>query len=50
LRQAVQQLGAKQGINTLLQRHCVTELPVVSASVLDDMDTPDEFQRLRDRS
>jgi molybdenum cofactor cytidylyltransferase len=50
LRQAVRQLGANEGLNTLLQRPGVTELPVFSASVLEDMDTPDEFQRLRDRS
>lgn len=39
-------LDARQGINSLLSRHRVWEMKVDDPVVLDDMDTPDDYDRL----
>jgi len=42
----VRQLGPEEGINRLLQRHPVLELPVSAATILQDVDTPEDYRRL----
>lgn len=41
-------LPANAGLNRLLQQHaaCITELPVDSPSVITDLDTPEDYERL----
>lgn len=40
------QLEAGEGVNALLRRHPVRELACEAAEVLDDLDTPQDYQRL----
>jgi len=40
-------LGVDQGVNALLDRHAVREILCSEPSVLDDLDTPDDYRRLR---
>ena len=42
----VRQLGHEEGINRLLQRHPVLELPISAATILQDVDTPEDYERL----
>jgi molybdenum cofactor cytidylyltransferase len=48
----IHNLAAGVGLNTLVARHAgeVEECPQRDASVLDDMDTPSDYDRLRRRS
>ncbi len=46
LAREVGQLPADQGVNALLHRHPVREIASPDASVLHDIDTPDDYQRL----
>ncbi len=46
----VQRLAPDQGVNKLLQRHTVVEIPVPSVGILDDIDTPEDYCRLKDGS
>lgn len=45
---AVSALDTRQGINALLDQHQVTELELGDGTVLDDLDTPGDYRRLRD--
>lgn len=45
----VRQLGDMEGVNTLLARHAVREILGDDLSILDDLDTPQDYQRLLDR-
>jgi molybdenum cofactor cytidylyltransferase len=42
-------LPASEGINQLLKRHAVTEVPAGAAAVGEDVDTLDDYQRLLPR-
>lgn len=42
----VGRLGANEGVNALLNRHGVVELDYAESSVLDDVDTPEDYERL----
>jgi molybdenum cofactor cytidylyltransferase len=43
----VEQLAAHEGVNALLARHPVREIFCDHPEVLDDLDTPDDYARLR---
>ncbi len=43
-----QRLGLGEGVNQILQRHAVVEIPVPSAGILEDIDTPADYCRLKD--
>ena len=43
----VYRLGRDQGINVLLGCHPVEELPVSTVGILQDIDTPEDFEQLR---
>ena len=43
------QLAASEGVNALLTRHKVHEIPLAGSQEFDDLDTPDDYRRLRDR-
>ncbi len=45
----VEQLAADEGINALVARHPVAYLEDESESVIEDLDTPEDYQRLRAR-
>lgn len=45
----IETLGDEQGIRELLQRHPVRRVKHDDPSVLDDLDTPEDYRRLRDR-
>ena len=44
---AVQALGEEEGVNAILSRATVRELPWHDASILEDIDTADDYHRLR---
>jgi molybdenum cofactor cytidylyltransferase len=44
---AVAQLGPDEGVNGLLQRHQVVEVLVPDEQILEDVDTPEDYRRLR---
>ena len=39
-------LGPEQGVNALLELHPPFELPIEDSAILDDLDTPDDYQQL----
>ena len=41
----VDNLAGHQGVNSLLERHDVYEVPTDDSEMLHDMDTPDDYQR-----
>ena len=43
----VSNLGVDQGVNALLDRHLVSEIACPEPSILDDLDTPEDYRRLR---
>lgn len=43
-------LPAQEGINGLLKQHAVVELPVDDPGILQDLDTPADYERLRPES
>ncbi len=43
----VEQLDSSEGVNTLLGRHRILELDVEDPDILQDVDTPEDYQRLR---
>jgi molybdenum cofactor cytidylyltransferase len=43
-------LRADQGVNAIVRRHAVLELPVDDAGILQDLDTPEQYRRLRGES
>ena len=47
----IRAFAAGQGINAYLRRHPAetVEVPVASAAVLDDLDRPEDYERLRER-
>jgi molybdenum cofactor cytidylyltransferase len=45
----VQQLGANEGLNVLLARYPVHPVEADARSILEDLDTPDDYERLRRR-
>lgn len=47
LADAVATLGPGEGVNRLLDRHCVQCLDVDDPAILQDVDTPDDYERLR---
>lgn len=42
-------LGVNEGVNALLDRHAVREIACPEPSILDDLDTPDDYRRLTAR-
>jgi molybdenum cofactor cytidylyltransferase len=44
----IDELGNDEGVNALLQRHPVREIDCGASGVPDDLDTPDDYRRLRD--
>jgi molybdenum cofactor cytidylyltransferase len=49
LSQEVAELGPDQGINTLVARHEVTHVEATADAILEDLDTPEDYERLRSR-
>jgi molybdenum cofactor cytidylyltransferase len=49
--EGIRQHPAGQGLNTYLRRHAAEtlEVPVASADILFDLDTPEDYERLRQR-
>jgi len=45
---AVSQLGPDEGVNALLRRHPVRLVEVASPGVLSDVDTPEDYRRVRE--
>jgi molybdenum cofactor cytidylyltransferase len=45
----VERLGDDEGINALLARHPVATIEAEAAQILDDLDTPEDYRRLRQR-
>ncbi len=43
----VERLADNEGVNALLDRHLVREIDCNDPAILDDLDTPDDYQRLR---
>ena len=43
---AVETLPAEDGVNALLARHPVRQISCSEASILDDLDTPEDYRRL----
>ena len=41
------ELGADQGINALLARHEVAHVDASTDAILEDLDTPEDYERLR---
>ncbi len=50
LAREIDQLSAHEGVNRLLKRHPVIELPVEEPGILTDLDTPADYERLQDES
>lgn len=50
LAEEVVNLAAEEGINVLLDRHPVRLIEFTDPSILDDVDTPGDYERLRERS
>lgn len=46
--EAVELLSAEEGVNKLLDRFPVRELDCAAAGIHDDLDTPEDYERLRD--
>ena len=40
-------LGPDEGVNAVLKRHATTELVLDLDDILDDLDTPSDYRRLR---
>jgi molybdenum cofactor cytidylyltransferase len=49
LRSEVAALGPDEGINTLLSRHDVAYVEASAGAILEDLDTPEDYERLRAR-
>jgi molybdenum cofactor cytidylyltransferase len=49
LAEDVERLGADEGLNALLRRYPVRTVEADAASILEDLDTPQDYQRLRRR-
>lgn len=47
LRREVFALGPDEGVNALLKRHPIEELVLETVDILDDLDTPADYERLR---
>lgn len=47
LADAVDRLADDEGVNGLLRRKAVQEIPCGQSAILDDLDTPDDFRRLQ---
>ncbi len=45
----VEELGADEGVNALLARHDFRRIACADPSILHDLDSPDDYQRLRNR-
>jgi molybdenum cofactor cytidylyltransferase len=45
----VDALGADEGLNRIVARHEVVRLPLVDAAILEDLDTPEDYQALESR-
>lgn len=46
----VARLGADEGVNVLLARHPVHTIRAEAASILEDLDTPEQYEQLRRRT
>ena len=44
------ELADDEGVNAIVHRHEVKECPISDGGVLEDMDTPEQYRRLRGRS
>ncbi|MGD9722477.1 MAG: NTP transferase domain-containing protein [Pirellulales bacterium] len=45
----VEQLGPDEGINSIVERHSVRTVEVGAAAIWQDLDTPEDYERLRPR-
>ena len=43
------ELGPNEGINALLKRHEVAYVEASADAILEDLDTPEDYERLRAR-
>ncbi len=49
LAEEVAGLGAQEGVNALLQRHAIELIDCQDATILEDVDTPEDYARLQKR-
>ena len=45
----IEKLRADEGVNALLARHGFRRIACADPSILHDLDSPDDYQRLRNR-